>query len=134
VIPAIGAACLLGASGCKSGRAGGGGGLFSRAGGSSGAPRLGDVSGHYIVSICDADTPATALADSKLGEHDPKAVDALTVLALPIREPETPWAQISVSNSVVGPPDALAVSGDGKTAVVIESRGPASAAMTTAVL
>lgn len=85
------------------------------------------VSGRYIVTISDADLSAPALAHGRLGERDPGAQDTLTVLALPIREPSTPWAQIHVSNSVIGPPNALAVSRDGNTAFVVETRGPAPA-------
>jgi len=87
--------------------------------------RPGDVTGRYIVTISDADMSAPALATGRLGERIPGAQDTLTVLALPIREPSTPWAQIHVSNSVIGPPNALAVSRDGNTAFVVESRGPA---------
>lgn len=89
--------------------------------------RPGDVTGRYIVTISDADMSAPALASGRLGERDPGMQDTLTVLALPIREPSTPWAQINVSNSVIGPPNALAVSRDGNTAFVVESRGPAPA-------
>ena len=87
--------------------------------------RPGDVSGRYIVTISDADLTAPALQTGRLGERDPAARDTLTVLALPIREPATPWAQMDVSNSVIGPPNALSVSPDGNTAFVIETRGPA---------
>lgn len=102
------------------------GGCQSGGGAASIAPaRPGDVSGRYIVTISDADLTAPALHTGRLGERDPAARDTLTVLELPIREPTTPWAQIEVSNSVIGPPNALAVSRDGNTAFVIESRGPA---------
>lgn len=87
--------------------------------------RPGDVSGRYIVTISDADLTAPALQTGRLGERDPAARDTLTVLALPIREPSTPWAQINVSNSVIGPPNALSVSRDGNTAFVVEARGAA---------
>ena len=85
----------------------------------------GDVAGRYIVTISDADMSAPALQSGRLGEREPGVQDTLTVLALPIREPSTPWAQINVSNSVIGPPNALAVSRDGNTAFIVESRGPA---------
>jgi DNA-binding beta-propeller fold protein YncE len=122
LIPAFAVLLLVG---CQSGGGGGGGG------GGGSVIRPGDVSGRYIVSISDADMPATALVDNQLGARDPKIVDSLTVISLPIRAPETPWAQINVSNSVIGPPNALSVSRDGKIAVVIESKGPAPAGATT---
>jgi DNA-binding beta-propeller fold protein YncE len=85
----------------------------------------GEVAGRYIMTISDADLTAPALQTGRLGERDPAARDTLTVLELPIREPATPWAQMEVSNSVIGPPNALSVSPDGNTAFVIETRGPA---------
>src|SRR5262245_10747712 len=77
-----------------------------------------DVSGRYIVSISDADLPATAVVDGIIPPRDPNSSkDSLTVIKLPIlnrkdSQYETPFAQIEVSNSVVGPPNALAVSRD----------------------
>src|SRR5688500_658711 len=104
--------------------------LLAACGGGSRAappPPPGDGTGRYIVPTSDRDMRAPALARGRLGERDPGAQDTLTVLALPIREPSTPWSQINVSNSVIGPPNALAVSRDGNTAFIVESRGPAPA-------
>jgi hypothetical protein len=113
-------ALLAAAGGCRSGARGGGA-----------ASRPSDVSGRYVLSVCDADMPATAFFDNQLGPRDPSATDALTVIKLPLQEPQTLWAQAAVSNSVIGPPNTLAVSTDGNTAVVVESRGPAPAGATT---
>ncbi|MBX3404268.1 MAG: beta-propeller fold lactonase family protein [Phycisphaeraceae bacterium] len=85
----------------------------------------GDVAGRYIVAICDADMSATAFGTGALGERDPGARDCLTIVSLPITEPQTDFAQIAVSNSALGPPNALSVSADGRLAFVVESRGPA---------
>jgi DNA-binding beta-propeller fold protein YncE len=96
--------------------------LLAACGGPGGS---GQVTGRYIVTVSDADMSAPALIT---GELDPKpagAEDSLTVITLPIREPVTPFAQIPVSNSVIGPPNCLAVTRDGRHAYVVETRGPA---------
>jgi DNA-binding beta-propeller fold protein YncE len=91
------------------------------------------IKGKYIAVLCDADMPATAFADGLLGARNPGSADALTVVSLPIAMPtgeEDKWqttvAQVPVSNSVMGPPASIAVTADGKTAYIVESRGPAS--------
>jgi hypothetical protein len=111
--------------------AGAAGPLLVLAGCSSGPAQPGDVNGRYIVSISDADMPAAAFFDSQLAPHAGSERDSLTVISLPLREPVTPFAQIEVSNSVLGPPNALSVSADGRLAAVIESRGPAPAGART---
>lgn len=98
-----------------------------------------DVSGRYILSISDADMPATAIFNGDLSPGagtDAAGRDSLTTIMLPIvdkkdKEYVTPYAQIfGVSNSVIGPPQAVAVTRDGTRAYVIESRGPAPAGAT----
>jgi len=92
----------------------------------------GDVAGRYIVAVCDADMAATALGGGgtgDLGERPADARDTLTVVALPLREPQTDFAQVEVSNSALGPPTMVDVTPDGRLAFVVESRksGPSDA-------
>jgi DNA-binding beta-propeller fold protein YncE len=90
----------------------------------------GDVSGRMIVTISDADMIATAFSTGQLGTPADGAKDTLTVLGMPITEPQTAFAQVPVSNSVMGPPQALSVNSAGTTAFVVESHGPAAAGAT----
>jgi DNA-binding beta-propeller fold protein YncE len=86
----------------------------------------GAVSGRYILAICDADMAATAFSTGDLGDRPMDSRDTLTVVALPLQEPQTDFAQIEVSNSALGPPTMLDVSRDGRLAFVVESRKAAS--------
>ncbi len=72
--------------------------------GCGGPPKPGDISGRYIATVSDADMSAPAFLTGELGPRDHSITDTLTVLTLPIQEPTTPFAQINVSNSVIGPP------------------------------
>lgn len=102
-------------------------------------PDPSEISGRYIAAICDADMGATAFADSRLARPSESARDAMTVVGLPIAPPPgadaTTWrtsvAQVPVSNSVVGPTAALAVSPDGTRAYVAETRGQAGPGAST---
>lgn len=105
--------------------------ILALAAGCAGPAKPGDVSGHFIVSISDADMSAPALITGRLDPQEDGIEDTLTVITLPIQEPTTPFAQIGVSNSVFGPPNSLAVTRDGRTAFVIETRGPAPAGATS---
>ncbi len=97
------------------------------------------IAGRYVAVICDADMGATAFADGVLARPRADATDTLTVVGLPINpDPgpgeqtwKTPFAQVPVSNSVIGPPTALAVSPSGNAAFVVESRKPAAPGATT---
>lgn len=97
-----------------------------------------DISGRYIAVLSDADLSATAFADGNLARPSADSQDAMTIIALPITpEPapgtevwETKFAQAPVSNSVMGPPAALAVNPAGNFAVVAETFGPAPAGAT----
>lgn len=111
------------------------GGCQSRGSGTYAAdanPSPVSIKGKYIAVLCDADMQATVFADGLLGTRDPNQQDALTVVPLPIALPtgeEDKWqttvAQVPVSNSVMGPPASVAVTADGATAFVVESKGPA---------
>ncbi len=90
-------------------------------------PAIG-VTGRYILTIGDGDMDAESYATGLLPRLDSAEAgeageDLLTVLELPIREPQTPFAQMPVSNSSWGPPNMLAVTGDGRFAYIAESRG-----------
>ncbi len=97
------------------------------------APRPDEISGRVIAVLCDADMTWSAFADGGLGARAVGVSDALTVVSLPIAPPpdqqsrawQTTVRQAPVSNSVYGPPVALAVSRDGMTAYACETRGPA---------
>ena len=100
--------------------------------------KVGDISGHYIAVLCDGDMSATVYADSQLARK-PGAKDALTVVPLPIADPDGPDAitwqtsvnQLDVSNSALGPPVSLAASKDGHRVFVVESKGQAAPGATT---
>jgi DNA-binding beta-propeller fold protein YncE len=103
---------------------------------SSAAPHPEGVSGTYILALCDADMPASALVDRQLGVRSDTDKDVATIIGLPLAKSDddryvTPYAQIGVSNSVMGPPQAVAVTADGRRAYVIENQGPAPAGATT---
>ncbi|MGE3108692.1 MAG: lactonase family protein [Phycisphaerales bacterium] len=108
-------------------------------------PDPADVTGRYILAVSDADMPATAMFDGRLvtaesvggsGGEGGGAQDSVTIIGLPLvskADPkyDTPFAQLmGVSNSVIGPPFAVAVTRDGNRAYVVESRGPAPAGAT----
>lgn len=76
------------------------------------------ITGRALVSIHDGDMVASAYVNGQLGA--PETPDALTVLSLA----DMSVAQIEVSNSVAGAPTAVAVTPDGRFAVVSESFGP----------
>lgn len=76
------------------------------------------IEGRALVSIHDGDMVASAYVNGQLGA--PETPDALTVLSLA----DMSVAQIEVSNSVAGAPTAVAVTPDGRFAVVSESFGP----------
>lgn len=81
-----------------------------------------DFRGRYLVSISDADMLASAYVNGRLGPREGQ--DALSVIPLgkppgALRAFETP-----ASNSVAGPPNAVAVTPDGRYAFVIETFRP----------
>lgn len=112
-----------GLTGCAGGGGGGGQSLWAP----SGPPQLSEISGSTILVASDVDMDATAFATAQLGDLDAAEQDELTIFTLPIQERAegTPWAQIPVSSSAVGPPTAMAISSDGDAAFIVETRGPA---------
>lgn len=81
-----------------------------------------DFKGRYIVAVSDADMVASAYLDGHLGPVAGK--DALFVIQLDKPVSELSAVAVSASNSVTGPPSAVAVSPDGRYAIVIETRQP----------
>ncbi len=86
--------------------------------GSGEAAGLIGLEGRAIVSIHDGDMLASAYVNGQLGPRE--SGDALSVLSLS----DMSLASVPVSNSVAGAPTAVAVTPDGRYAVVSESFGP----------
>ena len=83
-----------------------------------------DLQGKHLVVISDGDFFASSYADNRIPDLDPRYQDALTIIPLPLGS-ET--VSLNVSNSVNGPPEALALAPDGNTAFVIEYVGQRNA-------
>jgi YD repeat-containing protein len=86
----------------------------------------GDVAGRMIVTISDADMLGTAFATGQLAKPADAGRDSLTVIGLPIVGEQAAVGQCTVSNSVMGPPQALSVNSAATMAFVVESRGEAA--------
>lgn len=80
-----------------------------------------DFKGRFLVSVSDADMMPSAYVDGKLGPVD--GADALSIIRLNRAGRELRAIETPVSNSVTGPPAALAITPDGRYAIVIETRG-----------
>lgn len=78
-----------------------------------------DFQGRMLVSISDADMLASAYVDGRLGPRE--GVDSLSVIALGRHARDLTAVEIPVSNSVAGPPVAVAVTPDGRHAIVVET-------------
>lgn len=87
-----------------------------------------DLQGQFLAVISDGDFFASSYVDNGIPGSDPRYRDALTIVPLPFDE-ET--VSLEVSNSVNGPPEALALSPDGRTAFVVEYVGQRPAGATT---
>lgn len=81
-----------------------------------------DFQGRYLVSISDADMLASAYVDGQLGPREGQ--DALSVIPLGEHARDLQAYEVGASNSVAGPPVALAVTPDGRYAIVIETFTP----------
>ncbi|MDX2258864.1 MAG: hypothetical protein NW205_08105 [Hyphomicrobiaceae bacterium] len=74
-----------------------------------------------IVAISDADMVASAYVDGALG---PRAgEDRLSLIRPTGRARDWTAVEVAASNSVAGPPAAVALSPDGRTAIVVETLG-----------
>ena len=76
-----------------------------------------------LVALSDADMVPSAYIDGKLGPV--AGADALSVVAFDgLRATPASVQTLPISNSVTGPPAAVAVTPDGRYAITIETRGP----------
>lgn len=75
--------------------------------------------GRYLVSISDADMLASAYVDGQLGPREGR--DALSVIPLGGHIRDLRAYETEASNSVAGPPVAVAVTPDGRYALVVET-------------
>lgn len=80
-----------------------------------------DFKGKLLLALSDADMVSSAYDDGKIGPNAGK--DALSLIPLEKKSLGKALKAVQVSNSVVGPPAALAVSPDGRYAIVIETLG-----------
>lgn len=74
-----------------------------------------------LVSVSDADMLPSAYIDGKLGPS--AGADALSVIRLDRPDGRYTAAEVPVGNSVTGPPASIAVTPDGRFAIVIETTG-----------
>lgn len=87
-----------------------------------GPPAPLDFQGRALVVVSDADMQASAYVDGRLGAT--AGEDALSVVALGRHPRDLRAAAVAVSNSVAGPPVAVAVTPDGRHAIVVETFAP----------
>jgi len=78
-----------------------------------------DFEGRMLVSVSDADMVASAYVNGDLGPREGR--DALSVIALNGDARDWRAAEVTVSNSVAGPPASVDVTPDGATAFVVET-------------
>lgn len=78
--------------------------------------------GRYLVSVSDADMLASAYVNGRLGPREGR--DALSVIPLGQHPRDLRAYETEASNSVAGPPNAIAVTPDGRYAFVVETFRP----------
>ncbi|MGF1476533.1 MAG: beta-propeller fold lactonase family protein [Geminicoccaceae bacterium] len=78
--------------------------------------------GRYLVSVQDADMLASAYVNGQLGPREGR--DSLAVIPLDGDPRDWTASEIFASNSVAGPPAAIAITPDGRFAYVIETFTP----------
>ncbi|MGF1497579.1 MAG: hypothetical protein ACFB8W_12250 [Elainellaceae cyanobacterium] len=81
-----------------------------------------EFQGRYLVSISDADMLASAYVNGLLGPREGR--DALSVIPLNGHVRNLQAYEVEASNSVAGPPVAVAVTPDGRYAIVVETFTP----------
>lgn len=81
-----------------------------------------DFQGRYLVSISDADMLASAYVNGQLGPREGR--DALSVIPVGRHVRDLQAFETEASNSVAGPPVAVAVTPDGRHALVVETFRP----------
>lgn len=78
-----------------------------------------NFAGRYLVSVSDADMLASAYEDGRLGSREGK--DAISVIPVGKHVSKLKAYDTIASNSVAGPPVAVAVTPDGRYALVVET-------------
>lgn len=96
------------------------GGAAAQTSGNQSAPL--DFQGKALVILSDADMVASAYVDGRLGLDG--GADTLSVIALGGHPRTLEARQVLASNSVAGPPVAVAVTPDGRHAIVVETFRP----------
>lgn len=81
-----------------------------------------DFQGRALVALSDADMVASAYVDGQLGPIEGR--DTLSLLPLGGDLRRTQPGTVAASNSVAGPPSAVATTPDGRFAVVVETFAP----------
>lgn len=87
-------------------------------------PRF-DFGGKLLIVASDTDMLASAYQDGKLGPA--VGSDVLSTIRLDGGRTPMRTATVEVTNSVTGPPAAVAVTPDGKYAIAVETQGPRAA-------
>lgn len=87
-----------------------------------------DLQGRYLAVVSDGDFFASSYVDGRIPGNDPRYQDALTLIPLPFTG-ET--ISLTVSNSVLSPPEIMTLSADGNTAFVVETAAQRPAGATT---
>ncbi|MGL5942424.1 MAG: hypothetical protein ACRC2S_19010 [Waterburya sp.] len=78
-----------------------------------------NFAGRYLVSISDADMLASAYIDGSLGSREGE--DTISVIPVGQHVSQLQAYETAASNSVAGPPVAVAVTPDGRYAMVVET-------------
>ena len=91
-----------------------------------------DFKAQLLVAACDTDMVPSAYLDGKLGP--PAGEDALAVIRLDRPVASLRAATVPATNAVTGPPTSVAVTPDGRFAIVVETQGPRPAGRPDAVL
>lgn len=81
-----------------------------------------EFKGRYLVSLSDADMLASAYVNGQLGPREGR--DALSVIPLGNHAKDLRAYETEASNSVAGPPTAVAVTPDRRYALVVETLRP----------
>ncbi|MDJ0687808.1 MAG: hypothetical protein QNJ41_04800 [Xenococcaceae cyanobacterium MO_188.B32] len=78
-----------------------------------------NFAGRYLVSVSDADMVASAYVDGSLGTKEGE--DVISVIPVGKHVSQLQAYETTASNSVAGPPVAVAVTPDGRYAMVVET-------------
>ena len=87
-----------------------------------------ELQSRYLVVASDGDFFASTYVDGQIPGNDAQYQDALTLIPLPLTGEAV---SLNVSNSVLSPPEIMAIAPDGKTAFVVETAMQRPAGATT---